>query len=432
MATQGGLVRRNRIMVLCFLGACLSIYISSYTLTIVVDVEKTDQETPDAAVDDVSDQKDLEQPIEDVLPQWMKDYFVWHQSQRSSLTADNWQDQRYVVMRCRSTDPRCGGTADRLKPVPLILHWAARTKRILLLHWGRPAALEEFLLPSGLVDWRVPDYMLSSVIAGSRPFGDVNACEGQFSSDSVLIFSRIQSWNGGLLRYNELNPEGPSFEEIYHDIWTSLFTPTLPIQALIIQQMERLNLRVGEYAAAHLRGLYGVKDRPKRKLEELGENAVKCASNLIQQQDAASAIYFASDSKVAMDYIVDQVAPQQQSTYSIVALRRDYEPLHVEKTLNWQSRNASEYYDTFVDLYILAMSKCVSYNVGGYGQWGLFLSGHVTCFNKHANKQQPYRCEWGAISNNFTASEALRRRRPLLLPPLGGETGIALNGTNRA
>ena len=82
-----------------------------------------------------------------LLPQWMKDYFAWHRYQRSQITPENWQQYRYSIMRCYEKDSKCGGTADRLKTVPFNIYWAARTKRILMIYWTRPAPLQAFLLP---------------------------------------------------------------------------------------------------------------------------------------------------------------------------------------------------------------------------------------------------------------------------------------------
>jgi hypothetical protein len=50
---------------------------------------------------------------------------------------------------------------------------------------------------------------------------------------------------------------------------------------------------------------------------------------------------------------------------------------------HWQKRAPSEYYDTFVDLYLLAMAKCVTYGVGGYGRWASYMSFNSTCAIRH-------------------------------------------------
>jgi hypothetical protein len=97
------------------------------------------------------------------LPYWMKKYFRWHHQQRRDfLNPQSWNDtsMRYLIMECLENHPKCGGSSDRLKPLPTLVRIAAVTHRILLIHWTRPAKLEEFLLPpKGGVDWRVPDWL---------------------------------------------------------------------------------------------------------------------------------------------------------------------------------------------------------------------------------------------------------------------------------
>ena len=93
-----------------------------------------------------------------ILPQWMKDYFAWHQEARHNITTglNSWQDYDYLVYRCLEVDPICGGAADRLRPLPFVILLAQKLKRLVFYKWERPAALEEFLVPpvDGL-DWRV-------------------------------------------------------------------------------------------------------------------------------------------------------------------------------------------------------------------------------------------------------------------------------------
>jgi hypothetical protein len=82
-----------------------------------------------------------------VIPTWMKEYLEWHKQQRQQmLTPSKWNQTRYLVMSCKE-GRICGGTSDRLKPIPTMLRHAATTKRVLLIQWERPCMLEEFLLP---------------------------------------------------------------------------------------------------------------------------------------------------------------------------------------------------------------------------------------------------------------------------------------------
>jgi hypothetical protein len=99
------------------------------------------------------------------LPRWMKRYFDWHKHKRETWSPQTWSSERWMIMQCLAGhDGKCGGTADRLKPLPWALRVAYQTKRILLIRWTRPAKLEEFLVPpKGGMDWRVPEWMADIV-----------------------------------------------------------------------------------------------------------------------------------------------------------------------------------------------------------------------------------------------------------------------------
>jgi hypothetical protein len=65
---------------------------------------------------------------------------------------------RFLIMECLDAHASCGGTSDRLKPLPSLLRVAHIFNCFLLIRWIRPAKLEEFLLPpKGGIDGRVPD-----------------------------------------------------------------------------------------------------------------------------------------------------------------------------------------------------------------------------------------------------------------------------------
>lgn len=358
----------------------------------------------------------------EVLPTWMKEYFDWHKAQRSILNQENFRDFRFIVMRCLAGDARCGGTADRIKTVPLIIDWAAKTKRILLIHWSRPALLEEFLLPpEGGIDWRTPDWLVQHVVHGDfAPRVDAFQRKIANRGNQLSVRTKVQSYNGGSMYYNNFT-EGPKFEEVYHDVWRALFTPSPPIQKLVREQMRRFNLRPGSYVAAHMRGLYAVQERKASQLYKMAVNALNCASNL----RPTGPIYFASDSKVAIDHVVAKVAPEKST--QIVALQRDYEPLHLEKALNWENRTAKDYYDTFVDLYLLGMSRCLTYNVGGYGQWGLWISQDSSCFKSHGTKRVTNVCNWTGEETPVDDSEAGEDMNLFLRPMTAVETDTEAN-----
>jgi hypothetical protein len=75
-----------------------------------------------------------------IIPYWMKEYFDWHNSivPHSSLlfNAEHWQSCQFrpplLILSCtldqqQQQQQPCGGTADRLKPIPLVLLAAAKS-----------------------------------------------------------------------------------------------------------------------------------------------------------------------------------------------------------------------------------------------------------------------------------------------------------------
>lgn len=375
--------------------------------------------------------------ISDYIPQWMKEYFVWHRQERNKLTqsnSTNWESQvRLLVMQClRGCDEKCGGTADRLKPFLLVLREASMTQRLFLIHWTIPAPLEEYLVPPlhGM-DWRVPEWLSKSlhdrVANPGRMFFRITTLkEARYDHRTPLFRSRIQSVTGGAESYNqELKPGEPTFEEVYHDVWRTLFTPSPPVRAAIESYMEKWDFYPGAFTAAHLRALYGrIKERTNEEATEWARNAINCASTL----RPGGPFLFASDhsfsTQAAISYGV------QQSTL-VMARKHDNVPLHIDQAENLLNRQPSEFYDVFVDLLLMGMSRCLTYNRGGFGQWALLIGYNSTCFHHQKTSQLGI----GAPCNWTDPTQQQQRRRgnaqrhkkrktprskmpPLFLPPM--------------
>jgi hypothetical protein len=62
----------------------------------------------------------------------------------------------------------------------------------------------------------------------------------------------------------------------------------------------------------------------------------------------------------------------------------------LQRSNGWKNVSVAAFYDTFVDLYLLAGSQCLSYGVGGYGLWGSLLSHNSSCSNSHKKEK----CGW--------------------------------------
>jgi hypothetical protein len=162
------------------------------------------------------------------------------------------------------------------------------------------------------------------------------------------------------------------------------------VAKLIKAEMDRKELVPGEYSAAHLRALYGrTMDREETEAKEWTRNALNCASNL----RPGGPFLFASDhtysQTAALEYGLER-------NTKIVSRTHDKLPFHLDKVDDWKSRQPSEFYDIFVDLYLMGMSRCLTYNRGGFGQWALLIGYNSTCFvsQKTSEAGIGYRCNW--------------------------------------
>jgi hypothetical protein len=318
--------------------------------------------------------------LSNVLPDWVKSYMAWHQQQKSTITPENWKSFQYYLIECTPGYNHCGGTADRLGPIPFHMAVANQTRRLLLIHWTTPTPLESFLMPpQGGLDWRVPDWLWEKL--SNQP-----AMVGLHEERILLLAARrtrlarikFQSHNHGSGYYERVRkPNEPTFAQVYHDLWRVLFTPVPRIAQLVEQQMGSLGLVPGQYVSVHLRALYAVLERPADLLLYWAQNAVRCATSRLElpplQQNKPLPILFASDST----YSTQQAKLYgQASGIQVVARQHVGRPLHLEKA---NSTNPHDFDDTFVDMYMMGMSACVAYGMGGYGRWASQIGYNSSC-----------------------------------------------------
>ena len=310
----------------------------------------------------------------------------------------------------------------------------------------------------------------------------------------VLLYqTRLQSVTGFAELYNQQQEEEeePTFEDVYHDVWRIFFTPSKPVRDIIERNIRVMNIRPGQYTSAHLRALYGrITSRTQHEIWDLTTNAINCAisiyynSTITTKTTSSSAavtsegrggavghhpaaVVFASDlpdcNQVAVQYGQQQQQQQQQlklssslssrtaitttatrvvsrttsttttSTNQQQQQKQDKRrPLHLDKAEDIENREPNEFYDTFVDLYLLGMSKCVTYNRGGYGQWGSLISYDVSCHHNlktsiagigspckssisKSNDDDPTAVE---LNNNEPSSSSSSIVPPLFLDPM--------------
>ncbi len=367
-----------------------------------------------------------------MFPQWLEEYLDWHRGTKNQLTRSNWDATKYLIVGCFETYDNCGGISDRLKPLPMLLWEAYQTHRILLIWWEKPKSLEEWFVPpnygDGGIDWTVPLFLKEEILKAQPKIRDSKGVHyldnwkrrDKFrmgSSQQRAVVYKIQSPDAGEEHYveeqilhakkssgsnfsNDTLASSPSsiigttYQDVFHQLFRRFFTPSPRLAELLNSKMRQHTLVPGEYTAVHLRALYG--NRGHRDFKEAIELAVlgaNCASNLYP----GTPIYFASD----MSFAVDAAhAYGNLHGLPIVSLDSDPDlgstnPIHLDKDPDWKNRSASAYDSTFVDLYLLAESRCVAYSNGGYGLFGSLLSHESECRMRFfKGRKKIKKCTW--------------------------------------
>eukprot|EP00934_Nitzschia_sp_Nitz4_P000634 Nitzschia sp. Nitz4//scaffold49_size126201//88637//89833//NITZ4_003652-RA/size126201-processed-gene-0.147-mRNA-1//1//CDS//3329553179//634//frame0 len=359
------------------------------------------------------------------LPPWMQEYMDWHTNSLLDLSKhQNYEDYKYLILRCYNIDPTCGGLSDRVKPLPLLLLAAHQSHRLLFIDWERPYPLPTFLIPpSRGFEWRVPPALQPRLRpAANNSGGNIPRPQQQDDrftmtragslladcqdfSDLPYLFVRLQDTFGGSIQYEEVVGEG-SFARVFHDLFHILFEPTPPLYQLIQTTLDQANLQPGRFAVAHYRAEYGkeVTRHPfltsTSYLTRVTLNALRCATQLFPQQP----IFFASDNAVALE-----VARKQGSRLPFpirTFVRKEAAPIHLDRTVVKQDNTTSTttsttvqhyppsaYYSTFVDLWVAGSGQCVAYGRGGFGRLASLLSYNASCSRRHVKTFRLDYCE---------------------------------------
>jgi hypothetical protein len=340
-----------------------------------------------------------------VIPPWMKRYFAWHEKQRSSLTSENWRSKRYLVLRCLSTDAKCGGASDRLNALPYLLMLANQTNRLFFMTWSRPAPLEEFLVPpKGGLNWSIPSAVdFSPYLIGRRNIR--GRAKSSTNETGIIAHKGNAYWANTDLFFVEARMAGAPpkstyddcrestdeapFERVFRDVWQILFEPSPNLVAIIGSTQRRLGLTEGLYVSAHVRAQYKINANDNTAIVR---NAIHCASTLYP----GAPVFVGSDSTQVANYAVQY--GKTVLNHSVFARMQEGVTLHIDRgksflshaDADWNEYPASAYFDTFVDMYLLSGAKCVTYGIGGYGYWTSMMSGNVSCSMRHTVRN----CSW--------------------------------------
>jgi hypothetical protein len=201
------------------------------------------------------------------------------------------------------------------------------------------------------------------------------------------------------------------------------------VAALIQQELDKNQLVPSQYVATHIRSLY---QEDKTDSDEY-KQAVICAAQL-RAEHVDYPIFVATDSnqvtRKALEFGTQHgmrmtcrstAAAALYSTNRTIETRHANgtvthhtaiaaapalkEPLHLDRgrvflkrrTHDVHKHAVEDFYDIFVDLYLLANAACVSIGTGRFGRLGMQLSYNMSCSNdRRVNRKRRDFCKWPA------------------------------------
>ena len=324
------------------------------------------------------------------LPKWMVKYFRWHREHRNHRwNESNWKDYRYLVLACTKTQKNCGGTSDRLKPIPFLLRVAYETKRLFFIRWTRPYPLQEFLEPHQ-VNWSVPAWF-EKILDQEKTKASNRASDifyyAQKKERYPILQGQIHKGDGAEAAYeDEFDEETNAYGSFFHDMFRILFKPAPEIAQLVQDQFNGYGLVPGQYSVAHYRANYPPRDNGPEKIRLRTQNALNCASRLFPGYP----IYFASDNMSAVN---DSQTYAKATNRSIFCNSNPGDPIHLDFA-DPKKHPVSDFYNIFVDLYVMGSGRCISYGQGGFGSFAQLLSYNASCVSQHYNGHKMKDCEW--------------------------------------
>ena len=318
------------------------------------------------------------------LPEWMKDYFFWHNQVYTNMQEHNftnWKQNRYLVVTCFSGKV-CGNVIHRLRPMPALIKAAYDSKRILLVYWELHP-LQDFLEPpkSGGCTWKVPGIMHNALFkVKEETHEDIEELAvAVMNDDKRIISATINDRLFGEFFYNGHLEHGESpADRVFHDVFNIMFKPTPMLQARVEEIHHTMGIPAGKYAAVHI----DYADQPtteegKKVLREKVENAMNCASNL----RPGGPFLVAGESLM----IVKNAIEYAKKHNVMVAARQ---------VMHDSSRLPTDIWNSFIEIYFMANANCVAYGNDGYGQLGYMMGFDHDCRIKYDYFDSAKKCTW--------------------------------------
>jgi len=347
--------------------------------------------------------------LSDVSPQWMKDYFRWHQKTRKTLTQEIWKhlkeddthvknatSTKFLVVQClpNNDGSSCGTLLERLGLLPYYLKIADETNRILLIHWTVPADLSEYLMPPmGGCDWRSPKWMQQLLLDDQQGVLVRNETQILWNSSYFQNFDsefllRVQlkysldfEKNYDALRPNITLPDKrivqdeASFRQVFHELWAIFFVPTATIRKNVVNTLRsNRGMEIGQYTSIELTELKTVeKDGGEAEDISRAKRVFGYIWKLLHNEPIM-VISNATNVTLALTELNDTTAKEKDkqvfARYKTLSRwardqgKMDPRELFSQNLMDFGAANVTTdtpeiFRDLFVNLYVMAMGRCV-------------------------------------------------------------------------
>jgi len=373
------------------------------------------------------------------LPGWIRRYAAWHRRKKDEFfgaeggggASNSSSDAKFLVMACQE-DTNCGGLTDRMRGLLYWLRQAERSNRVLLIHWTKGYSLEHFWVPpvQGL-DWVLPNASSGdefwSCIRDKRKNLDLTDVPKQLSAGRRVACVKTQNFlNSEAIKSNFYAAENETITAgTFSRIYGLMFEPSTELQRYIRNSIGGMGLTPESFfLSAQIRSMYPLKKegpgivrglvRPNLNshpelIQSWAKHAVRSVVAAYKESTGNDdsggvadrlVVYVTADNPRVVEYLKSTNAKEGNSTVAAASGNDADEdwPLIVglesmeRKNIEFaKPQRPSDLFPTFLDLWLMSHSKCVSYGIGGYGRFGADLAG-TGCMVQHRSSR--YWCDY--------------------------------------
>jgi len=280
---------------------------------------------------------------------------------------------------------------NRLRPLAAHIRLAAANQRLLLIHWDKPNRLEYFVQPplenkafgekQDIIgyDWTVPASMMWKV----RQSGQQSALKVLLKQSKQLtrtiVNSQFSEDDYMDEYYNErLDTDESPVDLVFRDVFFSFFQPTIELEERIDEVMDHVGIKKGEYSVAHVPfAVEPSNDEEEKLMISHVEKSLDCLTQLNPKGPfvAFTETFAAAGAATAYGLQHGMRIPAKQIAHDKHIIPKDI-------------------MGSFVEIFLMANAKCVSYGRKGFGELGYILGLDHECKIRYTGPDSVDKCEW--------------------------------------